>query len=374
MFQKRFSMLLMVFLILFITPCAFSADYENYTHKLSQSNATYEIWTTNPGERVFKNSEVPSTTESQVKLYAAKNETEPFLIVIKPTSSGTITVSAPDFGSGIITELYQVKHVNITTVSDNLGKTGDYPDPLWPVEFNSSINITSMENTAFWFSVKVPAGTIEGDYNVTVTIAGVSIPVSLHVFNFSIPEEVHVKSQMNFSHSAVLSKYSVTGTGADHWMYVDKMKQFFIDHRLTPKSALWSGGLTTNGCSPYIDYDDTTGTLSDPHGIWGFENPADKYLNGNGFNNGTGFPSFMAATFLNNDSSVDQRPSTFAGETRTSSDWGSNPSSSYNLKWFSYITDLRDYLSTTGFLDKAYYYFANEPQDQADYDAVAWYS
>ena len=36
--------------------------------------------------------------------------------------------------------------------------------------------------------------------------------------------------------------------------YVDNMKQWFIDHRLTPKSVLWSGGLTSNGGGPYIDH------------------------------------------------------------------------------------------------------------------------
>ena len=35
---------------------------------------------------------------------------------------------------------------------------------------------------------------------------------------------------------------------------------------------------------------------------------------------------------------------------------------------------LQDYLKGLGYLDRSYYYMANEPQDQADYDAVAWYS
>jgi hypothetical protein len=38
------------------------------------------------------------------------------------------------------------------------------------------------------------------------------------------------------------------------------------------------------------------------------------------------------------------------------------------------MTAMQNYLSDLGYLEKGYYYFANEPQDQADYDAVAWYS
>ncbi len=167
-------------------------------------------------------------------------------------------------------------------------------------------------------------------------------------------------------------------------MYVDKIKQYFIDHRLTPKSSLWSGGLTSNGGAPYIDYN-CAGILSDPHGIWGFEAPAQRYLDGTGlmqgtftqpFNEGTGFPSSMAITFNNNDASDDQRPSIFCGLTRSANDWytADNPDSPYNQNWFSYITAIQNYLTSLGYIDRAYYYFANEPQDQADYDAVAWYS
>ena len=56
-----------------------------------------------------------------------------------------------------------------------------------------------------------------------------------------------MKSHMNFNHNTILDKYNVQGTGSDDWMYVDMMKQFFIDHRLTPKNVLWSGGLTSSG-------------------------------------------------------------------------------------------------------------------------------
>ena len=117
----------------------------------------------------------------------------------------------------------------------------------------------------------------------------------------------------------------------------------------------------------------------------GFVDPAERYLAGSGlmdgtytetFNQGTGFPSFMAATFQNNDASADQRPSTFCGQARSSGDWytANNPGSAYNQKWFQYMTAMEGYLDGLGYLDMAYYYFANEPQDQADYDAVAWYS
>ena len=370
------TLITMLLIILVTVTAGWSQDnLENYTYQLTQSTQAYQIWTTLPSERVFKDDALPTATGSGVKVYAAKNEFEPFIIVVKPAASGSVTVSVGNFGSGIIAELYQVKYVNLSTASDSLGRTGDYPDPLWPLESGASVSLTAGENTAFWISLQVPSNTSAGDYPANVSIGGVTIPVNLHVFDFAIPNEVHTKSQMNFSHETVLTKYSVTGTGAEYWFYVDKMKQYFMDHRLTAKGPLWSGGLTTNGASPYIDYD-CNGTFTDNDGDWGFETPAAWWLDGAKLANGVGFPSFMAMTFRNNDASADQRPDSFCGQTRTTADWytAANPASAYNQMWFQYVAAVEDYLDDLGYLDKSYYYLANEPQDQADYDAVAWYS
>lgn len=353
-----------------------AVEQETYTHTLTQSTAALQAWTAPPSRRIFQDDPLPTTSGNAVQLYAAANEFEPFQIAVKPTTATQVQVTVGDFGSGITTELSQVDYLQITQASDSLGRTGPYPDPLWPLENGALVDLAAEQNTAFWFTVNVPKGTTTGDYSMQVQIGELSIPVHLHVFNFAVPDELHVKSQMNFSHQAILQAYGVQGTGDEYWFYVDKIKQFFIDHRLTPKGPLWSGGLTSSGGAPYIDYDCTTKTFSDPHGIWGFEVPAHKYLNGQGFNDGTGFPSFMAATFRNNDASADQRPASFCGESRSEGDWygANNPNSPYNQQWFSYMGAIERYLNGLGYLDKAYYYMANEPQDQADYDAVAWYA
>jgi hypothetical protein len=364
---------------------ASAGDQEVYTFKLTQSTSAYQLWTTPPSERVFKDSPVPLAIGSEVKVYAARNEFEPFQVAVKPAASGNATVSIDAFASGINVEIYQVKYVTITQPSDSLGRAGPYPDPLWPIENGATVGLASGENTAFWFSISVPPGVPYGDYTSQVHVGGVSIPVRLHVFNFAIPDELHVASQMNFSYQAILSKYSVPGTGAEYWTYVDKIKQYFIDHRLTPSSILWPGGLTGGGtfANPFINYDCVTHTFSDPYGIWGFEDLAQRYIDGSGllagqfsapFNGGAGFSAFMAASFNNNDPSIDQRPSSFCGQTRHASDWLQNPTSPYNQVWFSYVTAMQDYLDSLGYLGQAYHYIANEPQDQADYDAVAWYS
>ncbi|MCB1159855.1 MAG: DUF4091 domain-containing protein [Leptospiraceae bacterium] len=349
---------------------------QDFSYKLSQSTEGFTLWTTPPSERVFQKGIVPDKTISEINVFAAKNEYEPFQLVVNPSVATSVNVSIDSFGEGISAELSQVKYVNITTVSDNLGKTGAYPDPLWPLSSSATVSLPALQNTSFWITLYVAKTVNAGDYTANVHIGSLSVPVKLHVFNFALPDEPQVHSQMNFNYNTVLSKYGVSGTGEDYWKYVDMMKLFFIQHRLTPKSVNWPGGITGTGAGPFINYDCNTATLSDTDGIWGFDSPSDKYVNGNGFHSGVGFPTFMAATFRNNDSSLDQRPDTFCGITRASTDWyaANNPSSAYNQKWFQYITVLQNYLKTKGFIQKAYYYMANEPQDQADYDAIVWYS
>jgi hypothetical protein len=388
--NRWFHWLMALMLVLLVLPAQTNlgarADAgEVFTLKLTQSTAAYTFWTTPPSEKVFKDTPVPAATGSEVKVYAARNEFEPFQVVVKPAAGGNISLNLSAFGVGITAEIFQVKYVNLAAATDYAGRTGPNPDPLWPLSNGATVAVTANENTAFWVSLFVPKAAPPGDYSATLTLAGATIPIQLHVLNFAIPDELHVKSQMNFSSPTILDRYGVSGTGAEYWTYLEKIKQYMIDHRLTPKSVLWSGGLTTNGASPYIDYNCNTGQFSDPYGIWGFEQPAARYLAGTGlmsgkygvpFNDGVGFPSFMAATFQNNDASVDQRPNPFCGLTRTSADWytANNPNTPYNQKWFQYIAAIQSYLGGLGYLDQSYYYFANEPQNQADYDAVAWYS
>ena len=379
--KRYFSILLAA--INFIVAFA-EGEQEVYTYRLSQSTSGFVLWTTLTSVKVFQDMEIPKAEDSRIKMYAARNEFEPFQIIVKPQNTGSVVVEMMDFGYGIEVELYEVKYVEIAQPSDALGQTGPYPDPLMPVENGSTIVVEAGKNTPIWVSVYVPETVPAGTYTANVRVGDITVPVELKVFNFALPQELHVKSQMNISYQDVLTKYGVTGYASEYWAYVDHIKQWFVDHRLTPKSVLWPGGLSVAGGAPFIDYD-CGGTLSDPYGVWGFEEPALRYLGGAGtmsgnldgdFNHGFGFPSFMAMTFKNNDASQDQRPVNFCGETLSGGDWytADNPNSSYNQKWFEYITGIQNYLNNKGYLDKAYFYLANEPNNQAAYDAVAWYS
>ena len=160
--------------------------------------------------------------------------------------------------------------------------------------------------------------------------------------------------------------------------------KYFIDHRLTPISPLWPGGLTGGGtfAEPFIDYDCDTHTspihtASGASSCWRsvISTAAACWMGSSRSRSTAGRASLVHGGGLCAQRSF-RRPaaSPFCGITRSASDWLQNPTSAYNPAWFAYVAAMQNYLSSHGYLDKAYHYIANEPQDQADYDAVAWYS
>ncbi len=373
--QKHFSSFFVTFLTLCI-PFSALGQVEDYTYNLTQSNGSYQFWTTLPAEKVFKDDIVPTDTGSEVKLYAAKNEFEPFQVIVKPTSSGSANVNIGDFGSGITSEIYQVKYVNLTTASDYLGRTGDNPDPLWPVDKGASVSLTANENTPLWFSFKIDTTATAGDHVANVTIGGVDIPVRLHVFDFNLPGEIHIESYVHNDYNAIYNRYAAA-TNTQRLLYRNKFSQFMIDHRISPRLPFSPGGmLSAQGASPNIDYACPTDTFSDPYSEYnGFETAADKYLKGIGFNDGNGFAAFQVAGYKTTDSDAEQRNLICS---LTPSGWtiGSGPySSGFNEKWFEeYIPAVRDYLNNLGVLNSAYYNINDEPASQSDYDSIIWYS
>ncbi|MFN7966458.1 MAG: DUF4091 domain-containing protein [Acidobacteriota bacterium] len=371
MSRRRIQTAMLVALSLIVLAATSTIRAESLSYQLSQSTPGLQLWTTPPIERVFKDSVIPGDVGDSVRLFAASNETEPFQVVVRPSVSGPVTVTGPSFAGGITTELYQVMYVPVTIASDNLGRTGDYPDPLWPLPSPATVTLVAGENTSFWFSVYVPRGTAAGDYNASVQIGSISVPITLHVFDFAIPDALHVDSELGVDYNAIMNAYSVS----NYFPYVELINKFMIRHRLTPSVPTWPGTLTYNGGAPAITYD-CAGTLTDTDGIWGFEIPAAKYIGGNGFNDGTGFPRFRAANNSIPPASSDQRPNNFCSQSRSSLDWfvANNPGTPYNINWRTYVEGMRNYLAALGHLPKAYWRISNEPFSSDDYNAAAWYS
>lgn len=238
-----------------------------------------------------------------VQVYIAKNEYEPCQIVLNPTSDQTVNINLISLDNqtnlGVTAEFFYVDYVPIYTVTDDgIGaRTGDTPDVIYPANY-SNFSLKQNQNFPLWILFNASLNASAGVYNFTLIAGSIQIPIKVKVFNFSLSQDIHFYSQMEISFEDVLAKYSASAVSNQYWEVLERFKYWLIQHRITPSGPLWSGGLTSGGC-PYIDYNCTTKKWSDTEGIWGFEENAQKYIKGAGFNNGHGWPHFIALGLLN---------------------------------------------------------------------------
>lgn len=333
----------------------------DYTFALTQSTEGVRLWTTPTCAKVFPETArtpLPESTSDHIELSAAANEFEPFQLVVWSATGGSCVVSLPSFGIGETVTLHSVEYVPVTTPSDSSSSAGLWPDPLLPRAQGEAIPLSAGRNTPLWITVRVPERAAAGDYTGTlrVTVAGAAhaVPVRLHVFDFALPRDIHLKSQMNYSHEALGGGASLTR--------VEQIKTFFHEHRMTPTGVAWPAGLNYNGGITYDcaseAFDDTDG------GAYSFSALGPKYVDGLGWN-GVGFPDFEAFQFTDNST---PRPGTFCGVSHGDR-YGT---AAYNQKWQHMLAALDEYLVAHGYEDKAYYYLMNEPQDEDDYDLAAY--
>lgn len=359
-----------------VTSTPSSAEAGGYYHQITGANTTgLAVWSAPPIEKILKTYTTPVAT-APLRIQAAKDEFEPFQLVVQAPSTQDLTVTISDFTKGTDTisasqvTLHRVAYVPLTQLSDDFGRLGDWPDPLYPVAMGTTVNFPANNNQPLWFTVHVPRNATAGIYEATVTIGNATIPVELEVWDFTLPQEIHLASEWGFGWSNVVETYKGTINGSvqpDYWTLVDALYEDFADHRLTPKGVGWPAGLNYPGG---VEYNCDTGVLDpDAWGAWDFHTLAQQYLSGDNLDNNTGFPSFL----LKGPSSnwpPNSRPSSFCEQSRGTEPPGNG---AYNDKWFQYWTAVSDYIANTADYDnKGYYHIVNEPQTFADYDIVAY--
>ncbi len=327
----------------------------------SPSGAT--LWTTPTMEKVVREAAPPTASGDAIQMYAAKNEFEPFQLVVHADADTNVTLSMPPVegpGGGRIPriEIRRVGYVRIDEPSDASSiKSGFVPDPLEPTTFGASEAVTGQQNQPFWITIYVPTDAPAGDYtsNLTVNVGGVAqaVPVKLHVYDFALPKKIGFDGNWNLSFEAL-------GGGAS-LAKVEAIKTWLYEHRLVPSSVAWPAGLNYNGG---IEYDCGFGRFDAKDDPYDFSQLGPKYIAGTGWN-GVGFPSFQVMQFVDN---ATPRPQEFCGQDRGPDHFGTQV---YNAAWSKLLKAIDAYLSTRDWDGKGYYYVQNEPQNQADYDVAA---
>ena len=316
------------------------------------------VWTTTTMDKVLKEAAPPTEPGEAIELFAAKNEFEPFQVVVRADAAATATLTfGPLTGPGSIdrVEVRRVGYVAISAPSDPAAiPSGWMPDPLEPTTFGAEESLPAGENQPFWITVYVPPDAPAGDYQSTLTIdvggSSADIPVKLHVFDFALPPEIGFDGNWNSSFQAL--------GGSESLEVVQTLKDFFYEHRLVPSSVAWPAGLNYDGG---ITYDCASGTFLQEDNPYDFSQLGPKYIDGTGWN-GTGFQSFQVMGFVDNST---PRPQEFCGVDRGPDHYGT---AAYNAEWSKLLAAIDAYLSERGWQDKGYYYVQNEPQNQEDYD------
>ncbi|MFQ5614929.1 MAG: glycoside hydrolase domain-containing protein, partial [Anaerolineales bacterium] len=350
-----------------------------YYHQITGGTipSGWGVWTAPTVEKITRGMPVP-VDSAPLQISAARGEFESFQIIVNAPAQTTATVTVSDFtysaantqyvirSTNPITapEIHQVEYVDVTTAGDHFDRFGDWPDPLWPLDNGDTVSVTAGENLPLWFTVQVPWNAAAGTYQGTVTVGSTTIPVELEVWDFSLPQEIHLVSEWGLNWTNLVEDYRGTVGGSVqscYWQVVDALKQQFIDYRLIPKGVAWPAGLNYPGG---VDYDCNGNLDPDAWGEWDFATLGGKYVHGEqGFNGGVGFPEFLAFGPASN-WPPDSLPYSFCGASRS----GTLGDAQYQAKWTQYLSALDAYIVSDDYADAAYYHIVNEPQTDSDYD------
>jgi hypothetical protein len=186
------------------------------TNRLLRQGTNYSIWYENPVEKVFKDSDVPSKTTDCIRIKAAKNEFEPFQIVLNPDTTWNAQdvnlVFSDLVGPGVIPSenitIFRVEYVDITETSSDMpfGQLGWNPDPLPPLESQSQPDLYGGENTPYWIEIYVPGDTNSGIYTGNIDIwnngnvVESNIPIELEIWDFELPTNRNIEIYGTLSH------------------------------------------------------------------------------------------------------------------------------------------------------------------------------
>jgi hypothetical protein len=241
-----------------------SITYAEESGYLLSADSHLSVWWAEGAYKVMKQDPVPRTKSAAVRLDCARNEYEPFILVLRPKEQleGVQIEAGPLVGPRgrvILPDnisIYHVGYVNIVVPTDSAGSAGAWPDPLPP--YDGAFSAEQAENHPLWITVFVPAeaepGEYQGSFRVSFGSWKAEIPVVLRVWSFALPEETHIRSSFGI-HTGDIRRYHNLETKEELEQVVDLYYKNFKNHRLAPTSPLflypmrvkvkgmpWSGG------------------------------------------------------------------------------------------------------------------------------------
>src|SRR5262245_8147571 len=191
-------------------------------------------WTTHGIAKVHPYDPAPSPPPHSVKLQAARNEFEPFQVILRAESRDIdgvdVTVTDLRGPNSVIPQtsvfVYLERYINLAKPSSIDGGSGEWPDAVVPridrythEKRNAfPVKLLRSRNQPIWVEVFVPTGTSPGMYHgeVHVMASGkleASIPLDLEVWNFDLPSTSSLVTTFGFSGLTAVREHYKKYTG-----------------------------------------------------------------------------------------------------------------------------------------------------------------
>ncbi len=311
------------------------------------TNKEVVVWVASPWQHVLQST--PPGDLQNVNLKAAANEYEPFRIIIhnagkRKLNNLNVTITNLSGADGTIDasniQLYRANYLQVTKPSiKSKNPAGWYPDALIP--FTSPISekesskipfvaapfhIDTAYNAEVWCDLYVPSGTKPGIYtgNVSVTMGRkimADIPVNLTVWNFELPSEI-----------AMLSHFGSLSSDVVKMMGIQPGSKEYLDiEELYNKELLKNRAVPSTPANIWPDWNEKDGLIE--------RGEADR---------------IKKLVEVDNFNALDI-PFRFKSESK---------------KCKAYLAATAKWLKGLGYLDMAYIYLEDEPNDAKEYEIV----
>ena len=198
------------------------------------------LWGASSGFKIFRDTPVPTAKAEALKLQAAANEAEAVQLVVTPTrdladvrveTAGPLVAKKWGlFKTGEIpasaVEILRVGYVDVRIVTDKVGSTGLWPDPL-PPQDGTRLAVKAGESQPLWVRVKVPKVTPKGVYRGELAVSAdavkTRVPFEVEVFGFELPDRMSLGVQFGF-HPGTVYQYHKAKSETDK----DRIREMYV--------------------------------------------------------------------------------------------------------------------------------------------------
>ncbi len=332
---------------------------DSYGERLPSGIPEIVLWRASSGWKIPRSRALPRQSAKGLALRLARNEWEAVQLVVTPAIELTnVTVKAGELFCGkhrIPSEsvsVLRVGYVPVTQKTDKTGVLADWPDPL--LSQDTPVTVSAGINQPYWIKLKAPADLPAGIYHGTVTVEAedvkVTVPLSVEIFGFALPDTMTCETAFGFGFNRALRYHGVTDP-ADRRKVMDKYLRKLADNRISPYNPApmdgwkvkWEKADDINAWEPIFDW-----------AAWdtAMERAFDAY-NFNTFR--------LRVEGLGGGTFHERHEPSFLGYK------GGTPE--YEILMGKYLKGIEDHLRAKGWLDKAYVYWFDEPAPK-DYEFV----